>query len=98
MRVPSRNDTTRIELAFQRPANDDIGAAIARLKELIQRDKRALRAADIGVDSVGDGNYTLAAHLWVSRRDATAMRFDLNRTVKEEFERRPLAAVERRAG
>jgi len=26
------------------------------------------------------------------------VRFDLNRTVKEEFERRPLAAVERRAG
>ena len=57
-----------------------------------------LRVADIGVDSVGDGNYTLAAHLWVSRRDATAMRFDLNRTVKEEFERRPLAQMERRAG
>jgi small conductance mechanosensitive channel len=103
VRVPTRNDTARIELTFQRPANDDIGAAIGRLKELIGRDKRVLRVADIGVDSVGDGNYTLAAHLWVSRRDATAMRFDLNRTVKEEFERRPLAniarpAVERRAG
>jgi small conductance mechanosensitive channel len=98
VRVPTRNDTTRIELAFQRPANDDIGAAIGRLKELTQRDKRVLRVADIGIDSVDDGHYTLAAHLWVSRRDATAVRFDLNRTVKEEFERRPLAAVERRAG
>ena len=88
VRVPTRNDTARIELAFQRPANDDIGAAIARLKELIERDKRVLRVADIGVDSVGDGNYTLAAHVWVTRRDATAVRFDLNRTVKEEFERR----------
>ena len=103
VRVPTRHDTTRIELAFQRPANDDIGAAIGRLKELTQRDKRVLRVADIGVESVGDANYTLAAHLWVSRRDATAVRFDLNRTVKEEFERRPpapmtRAAVERRAG
>ncbi|HEX9325059.1 MAG TPA: hypothetical protein VF915_01005, partial [Reyranella sp.] len=103
VRVPTRNDTTRIELTFQRPANDDIGAAIARLKELIQRDSRVLRVSDIGVESVGDGHYTLAAHLWVSRRDATAVRFDLNRTVKEEFERRPpanvtRAAVERRAG
>jgi hypothetical protein len=55
------------------------------------------------VESLGDGNYTLAAHLWVSRPEATALRFDLNRTVKEEFERRPpanmtRAAVERRAG
>ena len=37
-----------------------------------------------------------------SRRDATAVQFDLNRTVKEEFERRAPkaapAAVERRAG
>lgn len=103
MRVPTRNDTTRIELTFQRPANDDIGAAIARLKELTPRDKRVLRVSDIGVESVGDGNYTLAVHLWVSRRDATTMRFDLNRAVKEEFERRApanitRAAVERRAG
>jgi small conductance mechanosensitive channel len=103
VRVPTRNDTTRIELTFQRPANDDIGAAIARLNELIGRDKRVLRVTDIGVESVGNDNYTLAAHLWVSRRDATALRFDLNRAIKEEFERRPLgnvtrATVERRAG
>jgi small conductance mechanosensitive channel len=103
VRVPTRNDTARLELKFQRPANDDISAAIARLSELIQHDKRVLRVPDIGVESVGDGNYTLAAHVWASRRDATAVRFDLNRTVKEEFERRPpanvtRAAVERRAG
>lgn len=103
VRVPTRNDTARIDLRFQRPANDDIGAAIGRLEELIKRDKRVQRVSDIGVESVGDGNYTLAANLWVSRRQATTVRFDLNRTVKEEFERRPpanvtRAAVERRAG
>jgi small conductance mechanosensitive channel len=98
VRVPTRNDTARLELHFQRPANDDIGAAIGRLRELIQRDKRVLRLADIGVETVGDGAYTLAAHLWAARSDATAVRFDLNRTVKEEFDRRPLAAVERRTG
>jgi small conductance mechanosensitive channel len=98
VRVPTRNDTARLELRFQRPANDDIGSAIARLRELIDRDKRVVRISDIGVESVGDGTYTLAAHLWASRPDATTVRFDLNRTVKEEFDRRPLAAVERRAG
>src|SRR5262245_24891183 len=50
VRVPTRNDTARLELRFQRPANDDIGAAMARLRELIQRDKRVLRVTDIGVD------------------------------------------------
>lgn len=98
VRVPTRNDTARLDLRFQRPVSEDVGAAIARLEELIGRDKRVLRISDIGVESVSDGGYTLAAHVWASRRDATAVRFDLNRAVKEEFERRPLASVERRAG
>ncbi len=98
VRVPTRNDTTRLDLRFQRPANEDVGAAIARLRELIERDERVLRLGDVGVEALGDGNYTLAAQVWVSRPDATATRFDLNRTIKEEFERRPLAEVERRAG
>lgn len=99
VRVPTRNDTARIDLRFQRPANDDVGSAIGRLHELIQRDKRVLRVADVGVETIGDGNYTLAAHIWVPQPQATAVRFDLNRTVKEELDRRAgPAAVERRAG
>ena len=98
VRVPTRNDTARLELHFQRPANEDMGAAIGRLRELLQRDKRVLRVSDVGVETVANDNYTLAAHVWVSQRDATTVRFDLNRTVKEEFDRWPLAAVERRAG
>jgi small conductance mechanosensitive channel len=102
VRVPSHNDTARIDLAYPRPANDDIGSAIGRLKDLIERDKRVLRVDDIGVESIGDGNYTLAAHVWVKRPDEKAVKYHLNRTVKEEFERRAPkaapAAVERRAG
>ena len=98
VRVPTRNDTTRLELRFPRPGNEDVGAAIGRLRELIERDRRVLRLGDIGVEALGDGTYTVAAYVWVSRDDATAVRFDLNRTVKEEFDRRPLAAVERRTG
>lgn len=102
VRVPSRNDTSRVELHYPRPANDDVSSAITRLKDLIERDKRVLRVEDIGVESIGDGNYTLAAQVWVKRPDALAVKYDLNRTVKEEFERRVAkaapATVERRAG
>jgi small conductance mechanosensitive channel len=102
VRVPTRNDTARLELRFQRPAKDDVGTAIARLRELIERDRRVLRIADVGVEAVANDNYTLAAHVWVSRTDATAVRFDLNRTMKEAFEPRPQdlrgSAVERRTG
>ena len=70
--------------------------------DLIERDKRVLRMDNIGVESIGDGNYTLAAHIWVNRPDERAVKYDLNRSVKEEFERRAPktapAAVERRAG
>jgi len=102
VRVPSRGDMARVDLRYPRPASDDMGAAIARLKDLIQRDKRVLDVEAIGVDSIGDGSYTLAAQIRVRRPDQTAVRFDLNRTVKEEFDRRAPkptpAVVERRTG
>jgi small conductance mechanosensitive channel len=106
VRVPSRNDTARVDLHYQRPASEDIGTAIARLKELIGRDQRIRRVADVGVETIGDANYTLTAHVWVERANQTAALFDLNRTIKEEFDKRAFqsgaksgpAAVERRAG
>lgn len=102
VRVPTRNDTARIDLRFPRPANDDVGTAIARLKDLIRRDKRVQRVDAIGVESIGVDNYTLAAQVWVNRSDELSVKYDLNRTAKEEFERRgpktAPAAVERRAG
>lgn len=98
VRVPTRNDTTRFDLRLPRPANDDVGTAISRLKGVIDREQRILSVATIGIDALGDSGYTLAAQLWVNRRDETAVRFALNRAIKEEFERQAPAAVERRAG
>src|SRR5260370_19563471 len=50
VRVPTHNDLVRIELQYPRPANDDVGGAIPRLKDLIGRDKRLLRVAAISVE------------------------------------------------
>jgi len=98
VRIHNRNSTQRLELKFQRPANDDIGAAIARLKELIQRDHRVLRVDAVGVEALNDSGYVLAAQVWVNHDQSTEAQFELNRAVKEEFERRAPQAVERRAG
>jgi small conductance mechanosensitive channel len=102
VRVPTRNDTTRLELHYPRPANDNVGTSIDRLQSLLQRDKRVVKVGSIGVESVGDNGYMLAAQIWVKPSDALAVKFDLNRTVKEEFDppqrRSTPAAVERRAG
>ena len=97
VKVPSRNDTERVELKFTRPASDDLGTAIGRAQELVDKDKRIERVAQIGVDTVNDGNYVLVARLWVPRHEAPQVHFDLNRAVKEEFQRRAPVREEARA-
>lgn len=98
VRVPTRNDTARIDLLVPRPANDDVGTSISRLKGLIERDKRVLKVSAIGIETLEADKYTLAAQVWVQREAAIALKYDLNRSIKEEFDRKPPGVVERRAG
>jgi small conductance mechanosensitive channel len=97
VRVPSRNDTERVELKFTRPLSDDVETAIGRVQELVGHDRRVTKVAQIGIDTVNEGNYVLVARLWVPRPDALQVRFDLNRAVKEEFQRRAPTREEARA-
>jgi len=97
VKVPSRNETERVELKFTRPLGDDIETAIARVRELVGHDKRITQMAQIGVDSVGDANYVLVARLWVPRRLAMQVHFDVNRAIMEEFQRRAPKREEARA-
>jgi small conductance mechanosensitive channel len=98
VRVPSRNDRLRVDLRIQRPANDDIEGAIGRMRDVLEHDRRVSGIATVGVESLNDNGYVLAAKVWVAQRELPALQFELNRAVKEEFERRPPAAMERRAG
>ncbi len=98
LRIHSRNDLQRLDLKYQRPADDDVGTAIARLKELIERDRRVFRVDAVGVEMLNDNGYVLAAQIWVNRDQSTEVHFDLNRAVKEEFERPAPEAVERPSG
>jgi small conductance mechanosensitive channel len=89
VKVPSRNDTERVELKFTRPLADDVGMAIDRIKEIVEHDKRITRVSQIGIDAVNADNFVMVARVWVKRHDAMQVHFDLNRAVKEEFGRRP---------
>jgi small conductance mechanosensitive channel len=91
VKVPSRNDTERIELRFTRPLTDDIGATIEHLQEVVDLDRRIVRIAQIGVDTVGDSSFVIVMRLWAERATALQVRFDLNRAVKEDFQRRAAA-------
>ena len=97
VKIPSRNDTERVELTFTRPLADDVEMAVERLCSLVKRDKRIDQVAQIGIDTVNEANYVLVARVWVPRRDAMQVRFDLNRAVKEEFQHRPPTREEARA-
>jgi small conductance mechanosensitive channel len=97
VKVPSRNDTERVELKFTRPLSDDLEIAIARVQELVGRDRRIKRVAQIGVDAVNENNYVLVVRVWVPRPEAAQVHFDLNRAVKDEFQRRAPKREEARA-
>ena len=97
VKVPSRNDTERVELKFTRPLSDDIETAVSRLRDVVKKDKRITRMAQIGVDAVNEGNYVLVVRVWVTRREAPQVHFDLNRMVKEEFQRQAPKREEARA-
>jgi len=93
--LPTRLKYTNVK--FTRPLADDIETAIDRLRGLVQHDMRINQVAQIGIDTVNEGNYVLVARVWVPRREAMQVRFDLNRAVKEEFQRRPPTREEARA-
>lgn len=87
VKVPSRNDTQRVELKFARPLTDDVGTAIGRIEEVVHGDARIMQTPRIGVDAVSDGGFVLLVRLWTRRTDAQQVRFDVNRAVKEAFQR-----------
>ena len=99
VRVPTRNDTARIELTFQRPANDDIGAAIGRL----QGTDRARQAGAAGRRhrrrqrrrrQLHAGRPSLGVRGAMPRRCASTS----TARSRKSSSAGPLAAVERRAG
>jgi len=89
VKVPSRNSTERVELKFTRPIAEDAGLVIDRIKALVAQDKRISRVAQIGIDTVSAGDFIVVARLWVERHEASQVRFDLNRTIKDDFQRHP---------
>jgi small conductance mechanosensitive channel len=89
VKVPSRNDTERVELKFTRPLSDDAGVAIDRIQAIIGHDKRITRVAQIGIDAVNAGDFVVVVRVWVKRPEAMQVHFDLNRAIKEDFQFNP---------
>ena len=90
VKVPSRNDTERVELNLARPLTDDGRAWRSIASERSScTSKRITRVAQIGIDAVNAADFVVVVRVWVKRPEAMQVHFDLNRAIKEDFQFHP---------
>ena len=84
----SARGTRRIDLVVGIGYGDDVGRAIAVVRELIAADRRVLAepAPDVAVSQLGDTAVQLAIRPWVSTGDTWAVQTSLLRAIKERFD------------
>jgi small conductance mechanosensitive channel len=84
----SANDTRRNDLLIGIDYSDDIGKAIDTIQRIVNSDTRVLQdpAPLIAVSELGDSSVNLVVRPWCKKEDYWALRFHLNRTIKEQLE------------
>jgi len=82
------NATRRNDMVFGISYSDDIGRAIETINRVLAADGRVLKdpVAVVAVSELGDSSINLVVRPWCKKEDYWALRFDLNRTLKEELE------------
>lgn len=85
----TRNATRRLELKFLLSYVDDATLALKLVHQLVARDDRVLEdpPPQIGLQSFADVGITVVAQVWTRLADFQAVQFDLNRAVKDAFDR-----------
>jgi small conductance mechanosensitive channel len=84
----SANDTRRIDLVMGISYDDDIGKAVEVMQRIMDGDSRVLKdpAPVIAVHELADSSVNLVVRPWCNKEDYWALRWDLNRTFKEQLE------------
>jgi len=82
------NPTRRNDMVFGISYSDDIGRALETINRILGADERVLKepAPVVAVSELGDSSVNLVVRPWCKKEDYWALRFDLNRTLKEELE------------
>ncbi len=85
----SANDTRRVDLTVGVGYGDDLGKAKAVLEKIVQDHPKVLPdpAPVIEVAELGDSSVNFVVRPWVKTPDYWEVYFDLNRTIKETFDR-----------
>jgi small conductance mechanosensitive channel len=84
----SANDTRRNDLVIGISYDDDIGKAISVIQGILDADPRVHEDPEpvIAVSELGDSSVNLVVRPWCAAGDYWALRFDLQRKIKEELE------------
>ena len=84
----TRDNHRRLDLYMQMPRDENIGAALTFVRDLIKSDKRVRGEPVVGVEALKDNGFVVLAQPWVPVEDFQAVQFDLNRRLREELQRR----------
>ncbi|MCW5738526.1 MAG: mechanosensitive ion channel family protein [Alphaproteobacteria bacterium] len=88
VRVHTRGDHRRLDLRVQMPRHENIGNAIAFVRDLIGSDRRVRGEPVVGVESLNDNGFVVLAQPWVRVEDFQPVQFDLNRRLREALQQR----------
>jgi small conductance mechanosensitive channel len=85
----SGHPTRRIDVEVGIGYGDSIEAAFATARAVVEADARILKdpAPVYAVSALADSAVTVLVRVWVGRDDVLGVRYDLNRNLKEAFER-----------
>lgn len=84
----SFNDTRRNDMVFGISYDDDIGVAMETIKAVLEAESRVLSDPEylVAVSELADSSVNLVVRPWCLASDYWALRFDLQRTLKEKLE------------
>lgn len=82
------NDTRRIDLVIGVDYGDDIGTAMAAIKDVLSAEPRVLAdpAPQVAVSELGDSSVNFVVRPWCKTEEYWDVRFDLTRALKERIE------------
>jgi len=84
----SANETRRIDMVMGIDYSDDIGKAIEVINRVLAADARVLKDPEptVAVAELADSSVNIVVRPWCNASDYWPLRFDLNRTLKEQLE------------
>jgi len=85
----SANDNRRNDLVMGVSYSDDLGVAKQTIEGVLAADDRVLKdpVPVVAISELGDSSVNFVVRPWCRKEDYWALRFDLNRRLKEELEK-----------